>query len=210
MKKKQKILLIIIITILFSTLIISQMIPEKQKNCEEGEAIILTAPKGAMGFGHTALLIKDGDEWKYFSWQAKKVVYTTVPTHAMKDLDAFNEWIKKNNTIQSYIANFTSALKIKGDFKESLKKSEEMFNEYIKKQNQEKENLNYSELKLNTEYNFMFNNCVKVIYDILKESKVQCGRKFKELVNKPSIISNVAKKQFKTQLQTKEFFQQRI
>lgn len=202
-QKKIIIFLIVIITITTLILLVEKN-SEKKTECEEDFVLILTSNEGAMGFGHTALIFNKNNTWKYFSWQATKVVFENVSDKKMKSLSTFNEWIRKENETQSYIADYDSALKIKGNFDESIKKAEQKHQEYLQSQNLDHVT-NASLMKNNQEYNVLYNNCVDVTYRILSEGILNCETSFNKKIKALSIISNIAEIQLQTNQHVKKY-----
>ncbi|MFP4567501.1 MAG: hypothetical protein ACLFN8_01010 [Candidatus Woesearchaeota archaeon] len=176
---------------------------ESSKN---NRAVILTASSGALGFGHTTLLLEHNNSWYYFSWQLKKVVFVEVPSFAMSGLDAFNLWLAESGSFQNYHAPFDSALLVRGNFSSSFVKAESFFLDYLDNQNmsfEEFSNFDLSLLEKNREYNMLFNNCVEISYDILLEGGVNQSVFNSDF--EPSFISNIAKMQFENDFNLEEF-----
>ncbi len=182
-------------------------VDEQVRVCGDDRVVILTASNGAKGFGHTTLLIEEDDVWFYFSWQSTKVVFSEVPPHAMVDLDSFNSWIREDESLQSYIADYDSAMLIHGEFSRSVIKAESYFVDYLQEQDlnmSDLDSFNMSFLKRNLNYRLLSNNCVEFAYNVLSEGVVGC-EPFSEVMERPSLISNVAKLQFEAQLDFEEF-----
>lgn len=181
---------------------------ENESFHERGRVVILNSVSGAEGFGHTTLLIERDDSWYYFSWQFTKAVFREVPSFAMSSLDSFNSWIGEEYSIQHYEQEYDSAILIRGDFSNSFSKAKAMFDNYLSNQGLNSSNLdslNDSSLDWNLEYNFLLNNCVDLSYEVLSVGFVGCGEAFGDVVERPSLIANVAMLQFKSELDFEEF-----
>jgi hypothetical protein len=129
---------------------------EMSNNNEDMSVVILTASGGAKGFGHTALLFERDNSWFYFSWQSTKVVFSQVPNYALDDFDSFNSWILEDDSIQNYIADFDSAILIRGDFSDSLDEAKSLYIDYLNEQDMDYDSLNVSLLDKNLDYNIFF------------------------------------------------------
>jgi len=172
-------------------------------------AVILTASEGANGFGHTALLLYDGESWFYFSWHPHKAVFIEVPADVLVSFESFNSWVKLENSLQSYRHNFDSAIFIRGNFNSSIDYARTLFESFL-------ESLDYDfvvsdDLFIdfshdNPEYNLFFNNCLNVVYDVLSKGVLGCGISFNSLARSPVSVSNFAKFFFESQLDHVPFF----
>lgn len=181
---------------------------ENESFYESDRVVILNSVSGAEGFGHTTLLIERDDSWFYFSWQFTKVVFREVPSFAMSSLDSFNSWIGEEYSIQHYEQEYDSAILIRGDFSDSFSKAESVFEDYLSNQGLNSSNLgslNDSSLDWNLEYNFLLNNCVDLSYEVLSVGFINCDESFGDVVERPSLIANVAMLQFKSELEFEEF-----
>lgn len=176
--------------------------------CDVSNIVILTASDGAMGFGHTTLLIESEGSWFYFSWQLYKVVFSEVPSYAMTSLSSFNYWISEEESFQNYKNEFDSAILINGDFSGSLVKARSIFEDYLHEQGlniSDFDSSNISLLDKNFDYHVLFNNCVEFSYVVLSYGFVNCDIPFSDVVERPSLISNVARLQFEAELDFEEF-----
>ncbi|MEF2248033.1 RHS repeat domain-containing protein [Paenibacillus sp. IITD108] len=126
------------------------------------DAIIITNPDLAFGFGHTSLIIQNAKgEWSYFYYGDKSVQFEKVDPSALLSLKEFNEWGRKQKLsgfgeIES--AGYTLSTYIQGDFTKSYLSAEEMVKTYnnIKKTNGD-----------NPEYNLITCSCHTNSKDLL-------------------------------------------
>ena len=172
--------------------------------CEKGKAVFLFSSNGAAGFGHIALLLKENENWHYFSWQTLRVVYTKVPDYALKNLDSFNEWINEENKIQNYIYEFDEAIYVCGNFSESIKEAKKYFDDYFSLQ---EETENISLLNKNERYNWYSNNCIHTSHNILKKANTCNNLNIEHFIKSLSIIPNIAKNQIKNKFNYNIFFE---
>jgi len=173
-------------------------------------AVILTASTGAMGFGHTAILLEENESWFYFSWRPHKVVFVEVPNYALNDFVSFNSWIREDNSVQHYWTNFDSAIFVDGDFSESVVKARSLYDAYLVNNNLSHFSVYNNFLDFysfyNNDYNLILNNCVDLSYYLLSFGFVSCDGYFGDLVKEPSFVSNLARRKFELQLGDDSFF----
>ncbi|MCC7575144.1 hypothetical protein KO361_06140 [Candidatus Woesearchaeota archaeon] len=167
--------------------------------------VILTASSGALGFGHTALLFSNNGSWFYFSWQSSKVVFSEVPISVLSNFSSFNSWIREVDSVQNYIADYDSAIFVRGDFVDSIRVAEFLFYDYLGHDYLNDSVVDFSLFGKNSGYDLFFNNCVVVSYSLLSEGFIG-NSSFEEFMVVPSLVSNVASKQFEAFLDYELFF----
>lgn len=172
--------------------------------CQKGKAVFLFSSDGARGFGHVALLLKENENWYYFSWQTIRVVFTEVPNYALKNLDSFNEWINEENKIQNYMYEFDDTIYFCGNFSESIKKAKIYFEDYFSLQEQTE---NISLLNKNEKYNRFNNNCLHISHNVLKKGTTCNDISIENFVKSLNIIPNIAKIQIKNKFNYIIFFE---
>ncbi|MGG0825236.1 type IV secretion protein Rhs, partial [Paenibacillus turicensis] len=129
------------------------------------DAIMITNPDLAFGFGHTSIVIENNDgKWYYFYWGDKNVQLTQVNTSYLTDLDKFNKWgndttLKTSKGGSVGLAGFsesgyTNSTYVKGDFSASYNEAKKLAN-------------SHSINGTNKDYSLTTNNCYIVSLGLL-------------------------------------------
>ncbi|APB71989.1 RHS repeat protein [Paenibacillus polymyxa] len=128
------------------------------------DAIIITNPELAVGFGHTSALIQDKNKiWSYFYWGNKNVQYEQIKdSKALKSLENLNKWGNEKKLPGFDKAGYTTSTYIKGDFNESSKKAVNLENTHLKNGK-------------NNDYAFIGSSCLDMTVQILSLGKLYNG-----------------------------------
>jgi len=127
--------------------------------------IIITAEEGALGYGHTSVIIQGkAHKWYYYFWGTKKAVLIEVPSKYMGSLEAFNKWIASGAEEgeayykhQYYKNAYTSYVYLKGDYRQTYRVLADLVSKY-KVTLEGKKNK-----KKNYRYKLYTNNCLQTI-----------------------------------------------
>ena len=168
---------------------------------EDERAVIISASRGAYGFGHIALLLEDEEGWMYASWQSTKAAYARVPEEAMSSLATFNEWVMSEDEDYHYQTPYDSAIIIRGDFSASRERAAQLRQRYLDTTAPENLNQPWS----NQEYHTLRYNCVSTTYEILGLGR-RGGMPLSDFVEHPSMIATVATRQLEQSLEYEAFF----
>ena len=131
------------------------------------DAIVITAPDGAGGFGHTSALFEDENgDWQYFYWgnSESKLVKTKL-TKQDVNVNKFVEYDKR----------YTHFVYIEGDFGKSI----DYFYEKLEDKTDNEKNENY---------NLLTRNCIQVTDECLRLGKLTNGKSFSTCKINSSII----------------------
>ncbi|GAA0135438.1 hypothetical protein YSY43_22780 [Paenibacillus sp. YSY-4.3] len=172
------------------------------------DAVIITAKWGALGGGHTSLLLQNAaGDWYYTFYGDTKVVSEKVDSKAMGSLTNLNAWLQQDtSSIQYYDKKYTSSTYIKGDFTGSLDYLRGLAQGYSEKYGTDK----------NKDYNLFLNNCVEVSWRALQKGSLTDGTKIGDFVQSypndliPNKFAVWAKGEFKNNAYTYKSYSQQI
>ncbi|MFK4342208.1 MULTISPECIES: RHS repeat-associated core domain-containing protein [unclassified Paenibacillus] len=129
------------------------------------DAIIITNPDLAFGFGHTSALIQDKNKiWSYFYWGDKNVQYEQIKDpKALKSLNNLNKWGRDKGILAGFNkSGYTKSTYIKGDFNESSKKAMDLADAHLPGGK-------------NKDYAFIGSSCLDMTVQILSLGKLYNG-----------------------------------
>lgn len=167
--------------------------PIKYTDPSGHDAIVITAEKGAHGFGHTSAIFQDNNgNWYYYFWGDTKVTLNPVPNEAMKSLDAFNKWISEGAQTgrdfrgsQYYDKEYTCSTYIEGDFSASIDSIKDQVKDYWDRYGKQSED--------NSDYGPFLKNCLGQTQKALKLGELEM---YKKIPSTMTIIPNTARERY--------------